>query len=809
MFTFATIIFFKLYFELTHSLLLLFGSEKTIKKKRTPKNRNNVDAHAKIIRVIIITAIFFTLSACNKSAGKMGVDFPSENEAPVAEDVSITTTDNSNITVGDVLMGNYAYHDEEDDEEGQTLCQWMRNNNAIDGATGLTYRVRSDDVGSAITFEVTPVASTGALTGTSVRSQNISITSEDPTPQIYRNEENLNSALGVNVSGATYYSTTWQYINFFKRASGGSGYLWRTVCWEECGDQLWHNTEEYTQLQLDEQGWPTSLPENNPDGILFDAVQTNILLDTDVHPIGRYIVKYDGSGDIRYNGTPDNFSVVEEESTPGRDVLDISGSSALLVTIAATDPDNYIRNIRIYPPGGVCDNNPFDHHESATTCSGLFLSYEEASEALGLIFHPQYLDELKVFRSIRSLSLQGSVERDVPTMQIQWDDRVPFDYASWGADSRGAPIEVFIELANVLNAEPWLMATCRADDNFIQKYAALVRTNLNPELDIIFEYCNEHWNTAYPFNINGNWIAEQSQVRWGALPEPLAENYPSQENDPDFIRDRNNYWFTYEQMKRSWYAMRASHMCAIWKQEFAEESDRIKCALGGMSATPSMGFDAALCQYFVDEDPANNSPCHYNMDYIAIGPYFGGTFGMLDTALPEHNQIREEMLTWTMEQMFEEINNGLLPYDDTRMGWEQISTQNGHLEAVRNQLQSSVNALDTFNTTHNTSLKFVAYEGGQHLLRSGDRELNQLFLAANRDPRMYDVFTEYYQIWQSFANHMELFNVFESTNKYSDWYGAFPIRESINQPIEEAPKYRASIHFAEQTPCWWDDCRRE
>lgn len=95
------------------------------------------------------------------------------NDAPVASSVTFTGT----LTEGQVLTGSYSYSDTESNPEGTSTFKWYRsddgsgtNKAAIGSATASTYTLVLADVGKYISFEVTPVASAGTLTGTAVES---------------------------------------------------------------------------------------------------------------------------------------------------------------------------------------------------------------------------------------------------------------------------------------------------------------------------------------------------------------------------------------------------------------------------------------------------------------------------------------------------------------------------------------------------------------------------------------------------------------------------------------------------------------
>lgn len=98
---------------------------------------------------------------------------PTTNTVPSATNVSI----NGTLTVNEVITASYIYQDAESDLEDVSLYQWYRaddasgvNEVAIPGATSLNYTVSINDDGKYLSFGVTPIAVTGALTGLEVKS---------------------------------------------------------------------------------------------------------------------------------------------------------------------------------------------------------------------------------------------------------------------------------------------------------------------------------------------------------------------------------------------------------------------------------------------------------------------------------------------------------------------------------------------------------------------------------------------------------------------------------------------------------------
>lgn len=88
-----------------------------------------------------------------------------ENSPPRAENLSITGI----AKVGELVTGNYSYFDDDGDEEGESIYQWLRKVDEdfipILDATQKTYTLVSADIDALIRFQVTPIAQTGVLRG--------------------------------------------------------------------------------------------------------------------------------------------------------------------------------------------------------------------------------------------------------------------------------------------------------------------------------------------------------------------------------------------------------------------------------------------------------------------------------------------------------------------------------------------------------------------------------------------------------------------------------------------------------------------
>lgn len=89
-------------------------------------------------------------------------------------------------------------------------------------------------------------------------------------------------------------------------------------------------------------------------------------------------------------------------------------------------------------------------------------------------------------------------------------------------------------------------------------------------------------------------------------------------------------------------------------------------------------------------------------------------------------------------------------------------------------------------------LQLLAYEGGQHLVGFNGVENNDaitnLFIEANRDPRLGDIYREYLETWFELGGG--LFMNFSDITSSSKW-GSWGTLEYLGQ--ESSPKYNALL----------------
>jgi hypothetical protein len=562
---------------------------------------------------------------------------------------------------------------------------------------------------------------------------------------------------------------------------------WLTQCDDTCGYQ-W-NTGEQDQLLLDEHGWIISFG-SNPDrqfthvalGFFNGAAHTV--------PAGDWLVLYDGEATLTYDFAP--FVTVVNQS-PGRDVLriDPEHDSMLRIRIADINPNNHLRNLRILPPGGICGGDPFNYAAFPAACGASpYTAFEEAYPAQR--FHPLLLQTLRPYRALRFMQFQGIVDDTTPET---WAARSQLTDALWsGGWDQSPPQELIFELANQLDADPWVNLPYWADDDYARSFAQLAAAQLAPHLNLYLEYSNEVWNGAYPYGIYGSQIEAWAEARWPDAAYPDGSLYSG-------YTKRMNY-----------VGMRSAQLCAIWKSAWGAAAERVRCVMpGGPWEFPAS--EALACPLYAAENGGRN--CAEQMSAVAAAPYFGGYINdNLNAAENTDGGHHEQLLAWTQEpdggldSLFHELRTGDLLQSD--------AAPEGALAAALAVAQENKRVADRY------GLDLITYEAGQHLTPlsalgtscnswSPDpvactpyRAIQNLYIAANRDPRMGELYDEYLAAWRQIGGR--LFVHYTAVFLPSGQYGSWGAKEAATQPDATAHKQQALLRFMAANPCWWEGC---
>ncbi len=150
---------------------------------------------------------------------------------------------------------------------------------------------------------------------------------------------------------------------------------------------------------------------------------------------------------------------------------------------------------------------------------------------------------------------------------------------------------------------------------------------------------------------------------------------------------------------------------------------------------------------------------------IAIAPYV--SLNVSSQSTPSHATVK----SWSTDQVFSHIEKVALP------------------EAVES-MKANKKLANEF------GLRLIAYEGGQHLVGVGepvnDAALTEQLIAANRDPRMGDVYRRYLEQWDSVSG--DLMVLFASMQVPGKW-GSWGLIETEFQPVSKAHKLKATLDW--------------
>ncbi len=499
-----------------------------------------------------------------------------------------------------------------------------------------------------------------------------------PTKRAETTRERSAAPIGTNLSAIKDWTTEHPFVDVFKTSRA----------WFSSSDAAWG--DERT-VDLDERGWVRSLQPGQ-------YARTLALWDNAHYPAGKYIILYDGDGDLTYDEGAASNRFIAEESRAGRHVVDIDpkrGAQGLAIVLRRTDPKNPIRNIRVIMPG-------FEK------------SYAET------VFNPTFVERIRQFSVIRFMDWMATNDATLSA----WSDRPKVDDARWS--THGVPVEIMIELAHRLGAEPWFTLPHKADDDYIRRFATLVRERLNPNVRVWIEFSNEVWN--------GIFDQHQEVAR---CPSGQAWSNPHIAFVPC-------------------YAEHSVQMFDIWRSVFGEQAMRVVRVLASQAANA-----------WVSEQILKYNEAYKHADALAIAPYFGFTVS---------EDSERELARMTVDQLVEATKLKAIPQT---------------VEWIHEQAK----------VAQRYGLPLVAYEGGPsfdaHMGHENNDDVNALFDAANRDPRMGVLYTELLNQWRGAGG--QLFVNYTSCDAYSK-YGRFGLLEYISQPRDKAPKYDAVLRFIADNP---------
>lgn len=309
------------------------------------------------------------------------------------------------------------------------------------------------------------------------------------------------------------------------------------------------------------------------------------------------------------------------------------------------------------------------------------------------------------------------------TSQRVWNDRPRSTYCRY-TTTLGAPLEAMIDLCNATMKDMWYCLPHEADDDYVLRAAELIRNRLNPELRLYLEYSNEVWNWIYP---SAHWAHAQGLALW---PGDTAA------------------WLHF-------YGLRTAQVMDIASSVFADQpAGRLVRIMATQSQNPGAGLESLDQEVTGPGDLA-----HQHVDVLAVAPYIGGYLGRAE------NEVTTQAMT------VEEVLDAVEADSIAKNGPGGVTETN-------------------FNNAAARGLALISYEGGQHLVGVGavlnNQVITDLFIAANRHPRMRQIYFDDMTRWTQRGGGM--FAVFTHTyvpNKYGSW----GILERISQNRATAYKW--------------------
>ena len=301
--------------------------------------------------------------------------------------------------------------------------------------------------------------------------------------------------------------------------------------------------------------------------------------------------------------------------------------------------------------------------------------------------------------------------------------------------SGGVAIEIMVKLANTLMIDPWFCIPHRADDDYIRNFATLVKEKLDPKLKVYVEYSNELWNWGF---LQSGWMLRSPLA--GALVE--AKGAKAWE-DPDKTKGSGHPERIGALLRRAF---------GIWESVWT-----------GPDRTRLIRVCAVQAGW---EDASNRTVkwCAANGGADAVSP--AGYVGPNDANYAEWATLGAAL---TPERVIADLRTNL---SAQRAG--------GSLQQIVQH-------------AHDLGMRYVAYEGGQHLQPKGQADLPYApaLALAQSHPSMYNLYVDLLKLHRDLG--CDLFCHLSSVSRQGTRFGSWGAKATYDQPLTTAPKMRALL----------------
>lgn len=514
---------------------------------------------------------------------------------------------------------------------------------------------------------------------------------------------NPNLAMGLH--GITDWSVQQPFLDVMKTAREWTGHL----------PGQWGGWDHDRLAQagvLDPNGWPTTIPPE------LTGISTLILVDLPPDAAGvagRYLLTYEGRGTLRIEGRAQNVA-----QSDGMAQFDFTpGEGGVVLTIDAINPADPLRNVSVVREDRA------------------------ALLAAGATFNPDWLARLRGVRTIRLMDWMRT--NDSPLARLT-DRPKQADY-TW--TRLGAPIEVMVDLANELDANPWFTIPHLAEDDLVRFYAETVRDRLEPGLVAHVEFSNEVWNWQFA---QAAWAEEQGRARW----------------------HRDSTWVQF-------YALRAGEVATIWADTFgARGKDRLVRIIA--TQTGWLGLEDQILN--APDVVAEGRPAPATLfDAFAVTGYFSALLGsdnkapmvrewLKDSDAAARTDANTRSLTGTDAQAYIDAHRF-----DRAAERAMAEIADGAFSGNR---EDTVADLMTRVLPHHAKvaqangLRLMMYEGGSHVVGHGaqvdDDQLTAFFTHLSYTPEMAMLYDRVLKGWAAITS--EPFNAFvdvATPGKWGSW----------------------------------------
>lgn len=531
------------------------------------------------------------------------------------------------------------------------------------------------------------------------------------------------NAVAIGLAAVTDWSTQVPFLDLMKTSRRWIGH--RPGQW---------GGMEYDALvsggYLDAQGWPLRMPRE------LSSIGTLILTDMPEAARslqGRYVLRFDGAGVIEVSGRAENVRYgkgeVSFDYTPGPGSVEIR-----IQRINTTNPP---RNISVV------------HSDNLRRLES------------GAVFNPAWTARIGQFRALRFMDWMETNDSDL----TDWAARPEPGDATYAG---GVPVEVLIALANELEKDAWFNVPHGADDDFVLRFAEMVRDGLDPALTAYVEFSNEVWNWQFE---QARWADAAALERWG----------------------QKDKWMQY-------YGMRAAEVARIWSEVFADQPEgRLVNVIS--SQTGWLGLEVEALTAPLATAQGADAP-FTAFDAYAVTGYFGGILGLEDRAPMVKGWIEESTERVQAEAAAQGLTGQAAADHVSAHRFDYASALAG-----RELMDGAVSgdAADTLSDlvgrvwpyhaqvarTHDLDL--IMYEGGSHVVGIGpmveDATLTAFMHHFNYAPEMGALYGVLLKGWQAVGG--QLFNAYSDVYAPTKWGSWGALRHLDDQN----PRWDALVAF--------------